>query len=243
MMASRNCLNRLGRLSLTPGVTILYFLLWLLLHPAPSFGFHISPVPSQLSQKSIYKRSTVTSIAMAADASSSDDDDDQDLSVEAFQQAKRQNEVAKLDEEFDGYALRDVILEKWGKCYDVDFNRVDSFGFRGLYLNILPFHLGGRRFRHESEYDYLCHLQAVVEILAKYNQVRKIVFFFLFRFSMILRYCNIIWFLLVDWNRPGTNRRDKEETSRWNQPTHRCSTTIGTVKRRSSGNNRVLVCT
>ena len=26
----------------------------------------------------------------------------------------------------------------------------------------MPFRLGGKRFRHETEYDYLCHLQAVV---------------------------------------------------------------------------------
>ena len=39
----------------------------------------------------------------------------------------------------------DVIYEKWGRCYDVDFNKVDSFGFKSLYLNVLPFHLGGRR--------------------------------------------------------------------------------------------------
>lgn len=107
----------------------------------------------------------------------SDDDDngDDDISLEAFQARKReQQEKAReeeIEETFDGYAMRDVILEKWGKCYDVDFNRVDSFGFRNLYLNIMPFHLGGRRFRHETELDYLCHLQAVVEILEKYGQI------------------------------------------------------------------------
>jgi hypothetical protein len=100
-----------------------------------------------------------------------------DVSLDAFQARNRQDQSQKQtskrpkDEEFDGYALRDVIYEKWQLCYDVDFSRVDSFGFRCLYLNILPFHLGGRRFRHESEMDYLCHLQAVVEILQKYNQV------------------------------------------------------------------------
>lgn len=104
-------------------------------------------------------------------------EDDDEISLEAFQSRKRQQEEKNTGsnnlEEFDGYAMRDVILEKWGKCYDVDFNRVDSFGFKNLYLNVLPFHLGGRRFRHETELDYLCHLQAVVEILQKYEQVRK----------------------------------------------------------------------
>ena len=98
-----------------------------------------------------------------------------DLDVSTFQQelAKRQKQqVASVDSdnlprendttEFDGYALRDAIYNKWGECFDVDFNRVDSYGFRSVYLNIMPFRLGGKRFRHESEMDYLCHLQAVV---------------------------------------------------------------------------------
>ena len=71
--------------------------------------------------------------------------------------------------EFDGYALRDAILNKFGVCWDVDFQRVESYGFRKVYLNILPFKLGSRRFRHQSEWDYLCHLQAIVEILQKYD--------------------------------------------------------------------------
>lgn len=105
-----------------------------------------------------------------------EDEDEQDLDMTAFQTRQKQQEEAKQQaetdsEEFDGYALRDVIYEKWGKCYDVDFNRVDSFGIRNLYLNVLPFHLGGRTFRHETEMDYLCHLQAVVEILEKYDQI------------------------------------------------------------------------
>lgn len=104
--------------------------------------------------------------------------DDEEISLEAFQARKRKLEEDSKQQrdsdppsDFDGYAMRDVILEKWGRCYDVDFNRVDSFGFKSLYLNILPFHLGGRRFRHATELDYLCHLQAVVEILVKYKQV------------------------------------------------------------------------
>lgn len=78
------------------------------------------------------------------------------------------------EKEFDGYAMRDVIYSKWGKCYDIDFQPVTTFGFRELYLNVMPFHLGGRRFRHESELDYLCHLQAVVEILDKYEQLEYV---------------------------------------------------------------------
>lgn len=101
----------------------------------------------------------------------------EDLSLEAFQSARENLEnVADSDddEEFDGYALRDVILEKWGECFDADFQRVDAFGMREVYLNILPFRLGSKRFRHETEMDYLCHLQAICEILLKYNQVGNV---------------------------------------------------------------------
>lgn len=58
--------------------------------------------------------------------------------------------------------LRDAIYNKWGQCFDVNFQPVSTFGFRELYLNVMPVCLGSKRFRHETELDYLCHLQAVV---------------------------------------------------------------------------------
>lgn len=104
---------------------------------------------------------------------STKDENDDDFSVEAFQKIK---DTIKESAEFDGYALRDTIYEKWGACFDVDFNRVESMGFKKLYLNILPFRLGKRPFRHASEYDYLCHLQAVVEILKDYEQLDYVLY-------------------------------------------------------------------
>ena len=105
-----------------------------------------------------------------------DDDDDDDMySLDKFQKAKdakrKSDDVNKIPDDFDGYRFRDIILQKWGRCYDVDFNKVDTLGFRSLYLNVMPFHLGKRPFRHETELDYLCHLQAVVEILQQYDQL------------------------------------------------------------------------
>jgi hypothetical protein len=107
-----------------------------------------------------------------------DVDDDDDFSLGAFQKAKdkqKQQQQKQLDikamEDFDGYALRDVIFDKWGSYYDVNFNRMDSFRSRQLYLNILPYQLGRKPCRHDTELDYLSHLQAVVEILRKYEQL------------------------------------------------------------------------
>ena len=102
------------------------------------------------------------------------EDDDIDLDMAEF---KARREKLEHKQEFDGYALRDLILEKWGECYDLDFNRVDAFGFREIYLNIYPFKMGGRtKWRHESELDYLMHLQAIVEILESYEQLDNVIY-------------------------------------------------------------------
>eukprot|EP00545_Synedropsis_sp_CCMP1620_P010494 CAMPEP_0119016888 /NCGR_PEP_ID=MMETSP1176-20130426/14700_1 /TAXON_ID=265551 /ORGANISM="Synedropsis recta cf, Strain CCMP1620" /LENGTH=193 /DNA_ID=CAMNT_0006970445 /DNA_START=1 /DNA_END=582 /DNA_ORIENTATION=- len=109
-----------------------------------------------------------------------DDDDDELLDMAAFAARRNNQQVPEEKEEepdFDGYAFRDLLMAKWGECYDVDFNHVDAFGFREIYLNIYPFKMGGRnKWRHASELDYLCHLQAIVEILEKYEQLDHVIY-------------------------------------------------------------------
>ena len=110
-----------------------------------------------------------TTITTDDKTSTSSNDDIQESSVMTKSQVT--NDESSENSDYDGYAFRDAIYQKWGKCYDVDFQPVQSFGFKELYLNVLPFHLGSKRFRHRTELDYLCHLQAVVEILEKYDQL------------------------------------------------------------------------
>lgn len=86
-------------------------------------------------------------------------------------ESKTTQDTEEDDNEFDGYAMRDAIYAKFGKCFDMDFRRVDNMGKRDLYLNVMPFHTNSRRFRHATELDYLCHLQAIVEILIKYDRL------------------------------------------------------------------------
>jgi hypothetical protein len=119
-----------------------------------------------------------------------DDDDDDVMSMDKINLRAFQSELAKRQptdettttmttttiDDFDGYMFRNVLYEKWGACWDVEFQKFDTFGNRKLYLNVLPFQLGRRPFRHATEYDYLCHLQAVVEILIKYQQVRYVIY-------------------------------------------------------------------
>ena len=74
------------------------------------------------------------------------DDDKDDVSISSFQQelTKRQQNKEEIlsppittddeDEEFSGYDLRDIIFYKYGECFDVQFQRVDSYGVRAVYL-------------------------------------------------------------------------------------------------------------
>lgn len=114
-------------------------------------------------------------------------DDDDDLSTEAFRQAaaavvaSRKNNDSDDEEQstlndFDGYALRDLLMTKWGAPLDIDFQRDASLS--EVYCNILPIAYGQRlKCRHETEIEYLMHLQGIIEVLRKYNQLDEFVTF------------------------------------------------------------------
>lgn len=71
-------------------------------------------------------------------------------------------------ESFDGYKLRDLLLSKWGKPLDVDLQRRPP---RSVYCTIMPVAYGSRKCRHGTELEYLMHLQGIVEILDKYDNL------------------------------------------------------------------------
>eukprot|EP00550_Attheya_septentrionalis_P000405 CAMPEP_0198294164 /NCGR_PEP_ID=MMETSP1449-20131203/21187_1 /TAXON_ID=420275 /ORGANISM="Attheya septentrionalis, Strain CCMP2084" /LENGTH=231 /DNA_ID=CAMNT_0043994041 /DNA_START=124 /DNA_END=816 /DNA_ORIENTATION=- len=107
----------------------------------------------------------------------SDDDmnnNDDDEWVDAFRAAKDDSSLlvgasSKDEDEFDGYALRDLLVGKWGVPLDVDFQRVSG---ATIYCTILPvIGFGTSKTRHNSEIEYLMHLQGIIEILDKYNQL------------------------------------------------------------------------
>ena len=78
----------------------------------------------------------------------------------------------------DGYGLRDLLQAKWGVPLDIDFQR-SPFQSDVLYCSVLPVVGYGDRkgrgralpARHESELDYLMHLQGVIEVLQQYDQL------------------------------------------------------------------------
>jgi hypothetical protein len=67
----------------------------------------------------------------ADDGDMNDVDDD---TIENAQDNITNTESEENEVSFDGYDFRDIIYSKWGECFDVDFQRVDSYGFRNVYL-------------------------------------------------------------------------------------------------------------
>ncbi len=92
--------------------------------------------------------------------------------MEAFAAARDKEEdddygAKQLD--YDGYALQDLLVSKWGVSLDVDFQRIGD----QIYCTVLPLIGFGSplRSRHNTELDYLMHLQGVVEVLHKYDNL------------------------------------------------------------------------
>jgi hypothetical protein len=99
-------------------------------------------------------------------------DDDDDMSLDSFRRATNQlseqaTSPAPPDLDFDGYAMRDLLLEKWNAPLDIDFQRQPGV----VCCTILPVAFGSHKCRHESELEYLMHLQGIVEVLHKYNNL------------------------------------------------------------------------
>jgi Domain of unknown function (DUF3067) len=143
--------------------------------------------------------SSVSSPTPPSSLSSPGDVTDSDFSLQAFQAAAaaavaRRKTTDNDDDdgpEFDGYQLRDLLVSKFGVPLDIDFQRgyipsslsspttksssSSSSQATCVYCTVLPFVGYGSRTksRHLTELDYLMHLQAVVEILHKYNNLSE----------------------------------------------------------------------
>lgn len=102
---------------------------------------------------------------------------DNDLSLESFRRVVRHQDSESSEKdfgdppEFSGYDLRDLLVEKWAAPLDVDFQRAPG----AVYCTIMPVAFGSSKCRHESELAYLMHLQGVVEVLHKYNNLDRFV--------------------------------------------------------------------
>lgn len=162
---------------MTP-TTLLIGVVSCLLHGAHSFlhGAHCMSVLTDTTSRPPTTKATAL-FSSDNEAAENFNLDDIDFDVFRSRQDAQQQQQEEETQKFDGYMMRDLIFTKWGECYDVDFNKVDTLGFKQVFLNVFPFKLGGRaRWRHDTELDYLMHLQAVVEILEKYEQLDHVIY-------------------------------------------------------------------
>ena len=123
--------------------------------------------------------SNIRTESMGESSEFDNNDNDADSAwMKAFAAAKDKgiDDASNNSLDYDGYTLRDLLVSKWGVPLDVDFRRIG----KEIYCTVLPAvgYGGGRlQSRHESELEYLMHLQGIVEVLAKYNNLYDFVAF------------------------------------------------------------------
>ena len=76
--------------------------------------------------------------------------------------------------DFDGRVLRELIVAKWGKEYDLEFTVTDYLGKSSVYLNVFPWSSDAEPWRHDDETAYLQHLQAICEQLVTWKRVATV---------------------------------------------------------------------
>jgi hypothetical protein len=116
--------------------------------------------------------------SQTAVSANNDDDGSRMISLEAFQAVVTASKDLQEDVEMpdlDGYALRDLLVARWGVPLDVDFQRGTNMQHRSVYCTIFPVAFGSSKCRHLAELDYLMHLQGVVEVLRKYQNLERFV--------------------------------------------------------------------
>ncbi|KAJ1629741.1 hypothetical protein T492DRAFT_1008517 [Pavlovales sp. CCMP2436] len=88
----------------------------------------------------------------------------------AMASMQAQVEEALAAEDFDGYTLRQLLVDKWGQSYDVELAVTQVLSSQFVYLQIFPWEISRKPFRHSDERAYLEHLQAVAELLVEWGQ-------------------------------------------------------------------------
>ncbi|CAM9193274.1 unnamed protein product, partial [Choristocarpus tenellus] len=99
------------------------------------------------------------------------DEPEQDL--EAFRSSlikQSRSDADKKKQDFTGYDLYDLIVEKWGVPYDVQINKTVFAGKPVLCYNVMWKYLGQRSFNMRKQ-DYLEHLEALAQLLKKWDRL------------------------------------------------------------------------
>ncbi|CAM9431503.1 unnamed protein product [Ascophyllum nodosum] len=84
-----------------------------------------------------------------------------------IQQTRR---AESFKQEFSGYDMYDLIVDKFDVPYDVQINKTVFAGKPVLCFNVMWKYLGQSSF-HLGEQEYLEHLQALAELLQEWDRV------------------------------------------------------------------------
>lgn len=82
----------------------------------------------------------------------------------------KQTRADGVKEEFSGYDMYDLIVDKFDVPYDVQINKTVFAGKPVLCFNVMWKYLGQSSF-HLGEQEYLEHLQALAELLQEWDRV------------------------------------------------------------------------
>ncbi|CAM9616083.1 unnamed protein product [Scytosiphon promiscuus] len=97
----------------------------------------------------------------------------QDVDMDAFRKSlirQSRSDSMKKKQDFTGYDMYDLIVDKYDVPYDVQINKTVWLGKPVLCFNIMWKHLGQSSFPL-SEQEYLEHLQALAELLMEWDRV------------------------------------------------------------------------
>ncbi|KAG5187158.1 hypothetical protein JKP88DRAFT_235375 [Tribonema minus] len=86
----------------------------------------------------------------------------------------KQIKTTQDEDKFDGYKLCDLIVDKWGAPLDIQIKKEVFAGKPLLYLNVMWKYLGQQSF-HLNEREYLEHLEAIAQLLHKWDRVDHVI--------------------------------------------------------------------
>lgn len=130
-----------------------------LLQPQSSFSSSVSSIVHSDSTRHSHHS---LSMAITPDGSGRD--------MAAFRSSLIKQMKRSEREEFSGYDMVDIIVEKWGVPHDIQIKKEVFAGKPLVFLNVMWKYLGQQSF-HLSEREYLEHLEAIAQLLRQWDRV------------------------------------------------------------------------
>ncbi|CBN73831.1 conserved unknown protein [Ectocarpus siliculosus] len=133
----------------------------------------LSASPMEKFMSGLEKMMTGPQLEGSMDTPQEQEQQEEPQDMSAFRESlirQSRKDSLKKKEEFTGYDMYDLIVDKFDVPYDVQINKTVWMGKPVLCFNIMWKHLGQSSFPL-SEQEYLEHLQALAELLMEWDRV------------------------------------------------------------------------